>query len=133
MSDTKAKKGLGVYILAVGAIIGIVALIVYGNSYATTTKAYGFMVAAVIAACATAALGFAGKGASIANWGGVCAAALMAAGLGWSLTVMVDAIGYVVSGLYSFSTLQSYITFATIGGISWLLMLIGSFTGVLKK
>ena len=132
MSTVKAKKSIGFFIIAAAAVVGIVSIALYGSSYNTDSKAYGFMIAAVIVAAVALVVGqVAGKG-NIVNWGGVCAAALMAAGLGWSLTVMVDAIGYVISGLFQFSTLQSYITFAIVAGISWALFLIGSFTGIVK-
>lgn len=46
---------------------------------------------------------------------------------------MVDAIGYVISGLYQFSLLQTYITFAICGGIAWVLFLVSSFMNVVSE
>lgn len=132
MGETKAKKSFGFFILAIAAIAAIVGIVLYGSSYSTTPKAYGFMIAAVVVAVLALIVGLV-TGNRISNWAGVIAAALMAAGLGWSLTVMVDAIGYVISGLYQFSTLQSYITFAICGGIAWLLFVVSGFAGILKK
>ena len=133
MSTVKAKKSIGFFIIAVAAVVGIVGIALYGKSYSTNSKAYGFMIAAVIVAAVALVIGQVAGKAAIVNWGGVCAAALMAAGLGWSLTVMVDAIGYVISGLFQFSTLQSYITYAICAGIGWLLYLVSGFSGILKK
>lgn len=127
----KAKKSVGFFVLAVAAIASVISIILYGSAMNKATSAYGFMIAAAVVACAALVLA-AVKGSKIANWGGALAAVLMMAGLGWSLTVMVDAIGYVISGLYQFSLLQSYITFAICGGIAWLLFLISSFMNVVK-
>ena len=60
-------------------------------------------------------------------------AALAAAGIGYSITVMVDAIGYVISGLYSFDTLRSWITFLVAADISLLLYIVSCFTGIAKE
>ena len=89
------------------------------------------MIAAAVVAIAALALGVA-TGNKLANWGGFCAAVLMMAGLAWSLTVMVDAIGYVISGLYQFSLLQTYITFVVCGCIAWVMFLISSFMNVVN-
>ena len=132
MNDTKAKKSIGFFVLAAAAIASVVSIFLYGSAMNKATSAYGFMIAAAVVACAALVLG-AVRGSKLANWGGALAAVLMMAGLGWSLTVMVDAIGYVISGLYQFSLLQSYITFAVCGGIAWLLFLVSSFMNVVKE
>ena len=128
----KAKKSVGFFVLAVAAVVSVISIILYGSAMNKATSAYGFMIAAAVVACAALVLG-AVSGNKLANWGGALAAVLMMAGLGWSLTVMVDAIGYVISGLYQFSLLQSYITFAVCGGIAWLLFLVSSFMSVVKE
>ena len=128
----KAKKSVGFFVLAVAAVVSVISIILYGSAMNKATSAYGFMIAAAVVACAALVLG-AVSGNKLANWGGALATVLMMAGLGWSLTVMVDAIGYVISGLYQFSLLQSYITFAVCGGIAWLLFLVSSFMSVVKE
>ena len=128
----KANKGIGFFVLAAAAIVSVVSIFLYGSAMNKATSAYGFMIAAAVVACAALVLG-AVSGNKLANWGGALAAVLMMAGLGWCLTVMVDAIGYVISGLYQFSLLQSYITFAVCGGIAWLLFLVSSFMSVVKE
>ena len=128
----KAKKSVGFFVLAAAAVVSVISIILYGSAMNKATSAYGFMIAAAVVACAALVLG-AVSGNKLANWGGALAAVLRMAGLGWSLTVMVDAIGYVISGLYQFSLLQSYITFAVCGGIAWLLFLVSSFMSVVKE
>ena len=132
MNDTKAKKSIGFYILAAAAVVSVISIVLYGSAMNKTTNAYIFMIAAAVVAVAALALG-AVKSSKLANWGGCCAAVLMMAGLAWSLTAMVDAIGYVISGLYQFSLLQTYITFAICGGIAWVLFLVSSFMNVVNE
>ena len=132
MNDTKAKKSIGFYVLAAAAVVSVISIVLYGSAMNKATSAYGFMIAAAVVAIAALALGVA-TGNKLANWGGFCAAVLMMAGLAWSLTVMVDAFGYVISGLYQFSLLNTYITFAVCGGIAWLLFVISSFMGIVKQ
>ena len=119
------KKSIGFYI---GVIAAIVSVVMYGSSLNTSQNAYIFLIAAAAVALVAAILG--AKLPGICNWGGAAAAALAAVGIGYSITVMADAIGYVVSGLYSFDTLQGWIRFMIVAGISWLLYIIAGFTGV---
>ncbi|MBP3880808.1 MAG: hypothetical protein J6E40_01305 [Lachnospiraceae bacterium] len=132
MNDTKAKKSVGFFVLAAAAVVSVISIVLYGSAMNKTTNAYGFMIAAAVVAVAALVLS-AVKGSKLANWGGFCAAVLMMAGLAWSLTAMVDAIGYVISGLYQFSLLKTYITFAICGGIAWVLFLASSFMNVVSE
>ena len=125
------KRTLGFYITLIAAALGVVSIIMYGSSLNTSKNAYGFMIAAAIIAV-LAALG-AAKFPGLCNWGAVVAAALAATGIAYSVTVMSDAIGYVISGLYSADTLSSWIRFIVVAGISWLLYVIAGFTGAAKE
>lgn len=131
-NNVKPATGIGFIILAAAAVVGVISIVLYGSAMNKSTNAYIFMAAAVAVAVISLIIGKM-NGAGISNWGGAFAAMLMAAGLAWSLTVMVDAIGYVISGLYQFSLLQTYITFTICAGISWLLFVISGFAGVVKK
>lgn len=131
-TNTKPATGIGFFILAAAAVVGAISLVLYRSAMNTSSNAYIFMGAAIAVAVVSLVVAkMTGNG--ISNWGAAFSAALMAAGLAWSLTVMVDAIGYVISGLYQFSLLQTYITFAIVAGIAWLLFVIGGFAGVVKK
>ena len=125
------KASIGSYILAGGAAVSLAAVILYRSAYSTSSNAYIFIIAGIVVAV-LAALGSMKSGTKLLNWCGPVASCLMAVGLAWSLTSMVDAIGYVISGLYNASTLTTYITFCVVGGIGWLLYVLSSFTGVVK-
>lgn len=133
MNESKAKVSLGFIILVAAAAVSAVSLVLYRTAYSTNNNAYGFMIAAIVVAVIALAINATGKGGAIINWAAPVCAALYAAGLGWSLTSMVDAIGYVISGLFEFSTLQTYISFCIVAGISWLLYLVCGFMGIDKK
>ena len=125
------KRTLGFYIALIAAIVGIVSIVLYGRSLNTSKNAYYFLIAAAAVALLTA-LG-ATKLPGLCNWGGSIAAALAFTGIAYSVTVMSDAIGYVISGLYSYDTLQSWISFLIVAGISWVLYIIAGFAGMAKK
>ena len=125
------KKTLGFYITLIAALLGVVSIIMYGSSLNTSKNAYGFMIAAAVIAILVA-LG-AAKFPGLCNWGAVVAAALAATGIAYSITVMSDAIGYVISGLYSADTLSSWIRFIVVACISWLFYVIAAFTGAAKE
>ena len=122
------SKKIGFFILFAAVVVDIVAIILYGGSFTTTNNAYIWMaVAAVIGLVAA----FAGpKAPAICNWGPALAAAAMAAGIAFGATVMSDAIGYYISGLYQFSELVGWITSAGVGAIALVLFIIAGFTGV---
>lgn len=125
------KRNTGFYIAVIAAVVGIVSIIMYGSSLNKSQNTYIFLIAAAVVACAAALLSK--KSPGICNWGGAAAAALAAVGIGYSITVMADAIGYVISGLYSFDTLQGWIRFMIAAGISWLLYIIAGFTGMARE
>ena len=71
MSTVKAKKSIGFFIIAVAAVVGIVGIALYGKSYSTNSKAYGFMIAAVIVAAVALVIGqVAGNGAVLLRQAG---------------------------------------------------------------
>ena len=125
------SKKIGFYILFAAVVVDLVAIFLYGSSYATTQNAYIWMaVAAVIGLVAA----FAGaKAPKVCNWGPAVAAAAMAAGIAFGATVMADPIGYYISGLYQFSTLQSWITYTVVGVIALVLFWVAGFMGVASE
>lgn len=122
------SKKIGFFILFAAVVVDAVAMLLYGSSYATTMNAYIWMaVAAVIGLVAA----FAGsKLPAVCNWGPALAGAAMAAGVAYGATVMSDPIGYYISGLYQFSTLQPWITYTVVAVVALVLFWIAGFMGV---
>lgn len=125
------SKKIGFFVLFAAVVVDAVAMFLYGGSYAKTQSAYIWMaVAAVIGLVAA----FAGsKAPAICNWGPAVAAAAMAAGIAYGATVMSDPIGYYISGLYQFSTLQPWIIYTAVGVIALVLFLVAGFMGVASE
>ncbi|MBO6163640.1 MAG: hypothetical protein J6N77_01170 [Lachnospiraceae bacterium] len=124
------KKSVGFFIAILAAVAGIVSIVMYGSSMVTTQKTYVFLVAAVVVALAGALLA---SKMPICNWAAPVAAALAAAGIGWSITVMADPIGYVISGLYTMADIQGWVNFMIAACIAWFLYLVASFAGMAKE
>ncbi len=131
MSKSKVKLSAGFFISCLAIIVSIVGLALYGKAYNTSQQAYTLLIAAVVVEVLSTAGAL--KFPKVFNWGAPIAGLLAAAGLVYSATVMVDPIGYVVSGLYESSTLSGFITFAVVAGVGWLLYLVASFTGLAKE
>ena len=125
------KISFGLIVELAAAVVGIVSVVMYGSSLVTTQNAYIFLIAAIVVAV-VAAIG-AQKMPKVCNWGAPIAAALCAAGIGYSITVMVDAIGYVISGLYSMDDIRTWVNFMIAAGVSLLLYIIAGFTGMAKE
>ncbi len=64
----------------------------------------------------------------IAN--GLCIAA---AAVIFSFSTQPDAIGYVMTGLFTFSQIQGFVIFAVLAIVGRILFIVASFTGVSKK
>ena len=122
------SKKIGFFILFAAVVVDLVAIFLYGSSYATTQSAYIWMgVAAAIGLVAA----FAGsKLPKVCNWGPALAGAAMAAGVAYGATVMSDPIGYYISGLYQWSELQGWVTFTAVGVIALVLFWVAGFMGV---
>lgn len=127
----KNKVGIGFFIMCLAVITGVVSIALYGNAYATSKSAYGYLIAAVVVAAIAAAGSL--KMPRFFSWGAPIAAALAAAAIAYSATVMADPIGYVISGLYDSSTLTGYIRFCIAIVITWLLYLVVGFMGMARK
>ena len=125
------KKSFGLFVELIAAIVGIVSIVMYGGSLVKTQNTYIFLIAAVVVAV-IAAIG-AQKNPGVCNWGAPIAAALAAAGIGYSITVMSDAIGYVISGLYTMDEIRGWVNFMIAACIAWLLYMIAGFTGMAKE
>lgn len=122
------NKSVSFYLTLVAAVLLLVGLPFYAQSaYAISTV---YIMTAVVVAVEIAI--FLTKG-EIAN--GLCIAGAVAAAAAviFSFSTQLDAIGYVLSGLFTFSQIQGFVTFAILAIVGWILFLVASFTGVSKK
>lgn len=112
------NKAIGTYFALAAAVLSIVAIILYGGAYLKVTPPYIWLVVAAVAGIASLKLG--GWGAAI----GACASALA---MTTSTNVMLDPVGYVVSGLYQMDTLTGWITFMVVCAVAMLIFIIAGF------
>ena len=122
------SKKIGFYVLFAAVVVDAVAMFLYGSSYATTQNAYIWMAVAAVIGLAAAFGG--AKLPKVCNWGPALAGAAMAMGIAYGGTVMSDPIGYYISGLYQWSTLQPWVTYTVIAAIALVLFWVAGFMGV---
>ncbi len=120
----KTKKAMGYYLTIAAAVLAIVGALLYGSVMYKLTLVYGFLAAAIVLGVVTAV--FAGKN-KLVNIIPIINGALMASAAVWSASLMVNQIGYVVSGLDGVETIQSFIIFCVICVLGMLLNIVASF------
>ena len=125
------KKTLGLYIFILAAILAVVAVVLYGSVMYTADAVRPVMIAVAVVACAAVVLAFMGK--TFANFLAIVATALAMLGLGLSVGPMVNEIGLVDAGLNPYSNVAGFVNFAVVAAIIWVLALIGTFCGLVKK
>lgn len=122
------NKSVGFYLTLAAAVLMLVGLPFYAQSaYAISTV---YIMTAIVAVAVVGM--FLTKG-ELAN--GLCIVGTVAAAAAviFSFSTQLDAIGYVLSGLFTFSQIQGFVVFAVLAIIGWILLIVASFTGVSKK
>ncbi len=122
------NKSVRFYLTLAAAVLMLIGLPFYAQS------AYAIPIVYVMTAIAAVAVVgmFLTKG-EIAN--GLCIAGAVAAAAAviFSFSTQLDAIGYVMTGLFTFSQIQGFVIFAVLAIVGWILFIVASFTGVSKK
>lgn len=124
------KKAGAFYLTAVSVILAAVGLVLYRSVMYKMTLVYGLLAAALVVGVLGILL--AGK-TVLANVAPVIDAALMASAAVWSANLMVNQIGYVVSGLDGIDTIQSFIAFCVVAVIGMLASIVASFLPMTKE
>ena len=125
----KTKKSIGLYLTLVAGIIAIVEAIYYGKVMYTFQPVYYFLAAAIVLAVLSFVL--VGFNKVITGFIPVVNAVLSAAV--WSASVMVNQIGYVVSGLDGIDTIMSFIIFCSLAVVGMIINIVASFLPVAKE
>lgn len=114
----KMKTPVGFWLTIGAAVFALVGVIVYSTVMNTKMGCFATNAIAVV----ICVLGLAGTkligNKEIPNWAPCIAAVLIGYTMVSSASVMVDAIGYVVSGLYLFSDIQTYVIFLAVDFIA---------------
>lgn len=126
------KTSFGFYLIALSTVLAIVGLVLYKNALVQTGQVNTFLILAIVAgACACLAAIVLGK--EIANVLAAAHVILMMAAVAVSIGPMVNDIGLAYAGLNQWSAITPYFHFVGVACAGWLLSLIASFAGIVKK
>ena len=126
------KTSFGFYLIALSTVLAIVGLVLYKNALVKTSMVNTFLILAIVAgACACVAAIALGK--EIANVLAAAHVILLMAAVAVSIGPMVNDIGLAYAGLNQWSAITPYFTFVGVGCAGWLISLIASFAGIVKK
>jgi len=128
----KSKKTIGFYFVIIAAVLTAAGMYLYPSVYAKTSLAPTFLLVSLIAGIVTvlAALVI---GKEFSNFLVIVFAVLLMVAIGITIAPMVTPIALWYAGLYDLNTVNSYFTFGGVALVAWLLAVISSFTGVVKK
>ena len=126
------KKGFGFICAIISAVLAAAALAMYGGSYTTNQDTYMWMGIALAVDVIAIILALVVKKGEWINWIPVIGAVVTMWGLLQSVNIMLDAVGYVVSGLYVFSDIQGWVIFMGLAVAAFLFDVIGGFAKVVK-
>ena len=126
------KTSFGFYLIALSTVLAIVGLVLYKNALVKTSQVNTFLILAIVAgACAIIAAIALGK--EIANVLAAAHVILLMAAVAVSIGPMVNDIGLAYAGLNQWSAIIPYFQFVGVACGGWLLSLIASFSGIVKK
>ena len=120
----KKERTFGAYLTCCGAIIAVIAAILYRNVMYKYTPVYYFLIGAIV----LSVVGFflATIIPVAAGLIPVINAALMARAAVWAASLMVNQIGYVVAGLDGIDTIMAFIIFATVAVLGMIIYIISA-------
>ena len=121
----KKEKSIGVYLTVAGAILAVIAAVLYRTVMYKFQPVYYFLFGAV--ALAVLAFLIATVLPTIAGLIPAVNAFLMASAAVWGGSLMVNQIGYVYAGLDGLDTILPFVIFATVALVGVLMNIIAAF------
>lgn len=128
----KTKNSFGLYLLLASVVLTIIGIILYGNVFAQDGKTRLYLILSIVAAAASIGVSFT-KLRELPNFVAGLATVLLFVSFCFSVVPMVTPIAYWYAGLYDFSTVSAYFTFAIVWAVAWIFAMVSSFTGLVKK
>lgn len=128
----KTKKSIGLYLLLAAAVVTVIGLILYGSVFAKSGSVNTYLILSLVAAAAAVGISFTAI-PELPNLAAGLTTVLLFVGFCVSIAPMVTPIAYWYAGLYDYSTVSAYFTFAVVWAVAWILALVSSFTGIVKK
>ena len=131
MKKTTGEKKIGFYLVMAAAVLSLVSMLIYRTVLSQLGMVYGL---SVIPAIVAVLAGMKMTGAKeLLNWAGPVNAVVTALTAIISCSIMLDAFGLVVSGLYQFSQIRSYVIYAAVVAIAMILNVAAGFTGIVEE
>lgn len=127
------NKSIGFYFSVIGAILALAGLLLYRQAKNTESIIEALLMAVFLLQVAVSILLVFIKGKKSVNLVISAEAVMVAAALVFSFRTQVDALGYVVSGLYKFQTVRSYVLSVVFMLLSLIMFLITSYFGLEKE
>ena len=127
------KKTVGFYFAALSAVLAIVCIFLYGNVLFTNGYVRPLLIADVVISAAVLALSASGKPIPGGNLLPLVCSLLCMAAVALSIAPMVNTVVFAFMGMNPMSNAQGFLVFAGAGLCTWLLSVIASFLGIVKK
>ena len=126
------NRTIGFYITVLAAIVAAAGLICYSSAQNKLPIVNVLTAAAVVVVAALIILSRVMGFKSWMNLAAMLGAFLMAGALVQSFTTQLDALGYLVAGLYTMDQVIGFLRYAVLAAVSLLLFIIASFTDLNK-
>ena len=133
MKEYLANKTVGFYITVVATVLAIISLVLYTSTTSALGVVYGLICAAIVVEVLLIVLSKVMGNKPVLNLASSVCAVLLGYALVTSFNTQLDAIGYVVSGLYTFEQIQPFVIFAVFLAVTFLLYIIASFMDLGKQ
>lgn len=133
MKNAAGEKKAGFYLVLAAALLSLVSMLVYRTVLSQMEIVYGLsVIPAVVVVLVLAGIKAVGA-KELFNWAAPVNAVVAALTAIISCSIMLDAFGYVVSGLYQFSQIRSYVVYAVIVVVEIILNVAAGFTGIIGE
>ena len=124
------KKTLGYYLSVASAVLALVSVFLYIGVGSSNAFVIPLLIASVVLSATVLVATALNKKIPGANMLPVINSALSMGAVGLATIPTVTLIVLVAMGMNAFSTIQSYVVFAVVAGIAWLLNIVSSFMGI---
>lgn len=133
MKDYIANKTVGFYITVLATVLAIVGLVMYISVSGKAAEVIPLFIAAIVVEIALVVLSKVIGNKPALNLASSINAVLLGFALVQSFNPQLDAIGYVVSGLYTYDQISGFVNFVIVAAIAFVLYIIASFMSLGKQ
>lgn len=133
MNIKMKDKGNAFYLVAVSGILSLVAIFLYATAMYRIPVIFILLSLAVVLTVTMVIYGLMKGTDNFLNLIPVLNALLNINALAWSLTAMINQIGYVIAALDPVSTIMTYIVYLGVVFIAFALNLVASYRSIVKR